>query len=66
MEQIQAIIASWDSSYGVADQLRCAAMEIQDDHPDVDVKHFVEAAAGLGFNPNTVRCCWNYVKRQAA
>lgn len=61
---VASIIKGWSDEYGVADQLRCAAMELQDDHPTVTVAEFMAAAANLGFNRGTASRCWTFVKAQ--
>lgn len=58
------IINSWSPEYGVADQLRCAAMQCQEDHPEITAAVFAAAAATLGFNASTARRCWAYVAAQ--
>jgi hypothetical protein len=63
----QAIITeikSWDPAYGIADQLRCAAMSIQEASPAVTVREFSTAAEVAGFNPKTAARCWAFVKSQ--
>ena len=58
------IIKSWHTDYGVADQLRSAAMEIQEDHPEIDRAAFIAGAQAAGFNPSTAARCWAYVAAQ--
>jgi hypothetical protein len=64
MVDIVSIIKSWPADYGAADQLRCAAMELQDDHPTVTAAEFAAAAESIGFNRNTASRCWSFVKAQ--
>lgn len=62
---IAAIIKSWSPEYGVADQLRCAAMECQEDHAAATCGQFADAAETCGFNRKTAQRCWAFVKAQA-
>lgn len=48
----------------LADDLRCAAMEVQEDFPETRAKEFVAAAAECGYNPSTAARCWSFVKAQ--
>ena len=62
------IIKSWDTethrAYGVSDMLRSAAMECQEDHPEITSSTFSQAAAELGFSAATAARCWSFVKKQ--
>lgn len=61
------IIALWKAtpnSIGVADDLRCAAMECQEDYPEITVGEFAAAAEEFGYKASTARVCWYHVKRQ--
>ncbi len=58
------IIQSWHDDYGVADKLRSAAMQIQEDHPEIDRATFIAGAQAAGFNPSTAARCWAYVAAQ--
>ena len=64
------IIKSWDTethrAYGVADMLRSAAMECQDDHPEITAGEFAKAAEEAGFAKATAARCWSFVKKQGA
>jgi hypothetical protein len=61
---IPNVILSWSDEYGIADRLRCAAMQLQQDHPEISVEEFSTAAVALGYNPATARRCWAYVRAQ--
>ena len=61
------IIKSWmpyAPEYGVADVLRSAAMQVQDDCPQIGRNDFVEAAGVLGYNVKTAARCWAFVAAQ--
>lgn len=47
---------------GVADDLRCAAMEIQEDYPHLTRQEFLDAAVAEGYARATASRCWSYVK----
>lgn len=66
MYDLSDIIDSWHDDYGIADKLRCAAMQIQDERPEVSSGEFAKAAEACGFNAGTARRCWAYVKNQSA
>lgn len=67
----ETVIRSWmkyQAEYGIADVLRCAASEIQDDHDktfgEITPAQFAEGAIACGYNAATARRCWAYVKAQ--
>lgn len=67
-EALLELIRSWTSmpetSLGLAEDLRSAAMEAQEDYQGVTSKAFQLAAAELGFNAKTASRCWSFVAAQ--
>jgi hypothetical protein len=64
MQDLIDIIESWHDWYGIADKLRCSAMQIQQELPSVTSGEFAKAAEACGYNGGTARRCWAYVKAQ--
>lgn len=63
------IIVRWKATpngFGIADDLRCAAMEVQEDFPEITRNDFVTAAEICGYNRSTAARCWSYVSNQGA
>ena len=62
-----ATIALWKADgYGIADTLRCVAMVVQDDHPEVSRRDYIDACVASGYKAKTAECCWSFVARQEA
>lgn len=62
-----ALITLWQAhNCGVAETLRGAAMEEQEENGFARRDEFIAAAEQLGFNGKTAAVCWAYVKRQEA
>lgn len=69
---IQTIIREWlampaKAGKGFADDLRCAAMEIQETDASVTVADFIAAAEGITefrIGRQNARSCWHDVRRQ--
>lgn len=66
MTRAAEIVAIWkttDLSLGIADDLRCMAMECQEEGISRD--EYVAAAVEAGYKGSTAGVCWAYVRRQA-
>jgi hypothetical protein len=65
---IADIIEEWlaaPNKIGLADDIRCAAMQVQDEYPEARAKDFVIAAEIVEVNGKTASRCWSYVKAQS-
>lgn len=62
----QEIFNDWtgplSQGFGVADDLRCAAMEFQEEGRTR--KSFLACASARGYNTDTASRCWSYVAAQ--
>lgn len=62
---MQRIFDSWDKyrdCYGIADYLRCCAMEAQEE--GLSRHEYLEEAEKRGYNKSTAATCWSCVRRQ--
>lgn len=62
---IAAIFDSWEdhrAEYGIADYLRCCAMEALDEGLSRQV--YLGEAEKRGYNKSTAATCWAFVRRQ--
>ena len=60
--EIMKAWADCPNGFGVADDLRCAAMEAQEE--GIARKDYLEAAVAFGYNKGSAANCWAFVARK--
>jgi hypothetical protein len=65
---MEQIFAEWgrggklNQGFGVADELRCCAVVVQEDLPSITRAEFTAFAEQRGYNKSTAGRCWAFVR----